>query len=335
MTRLTDRELELVRRNRPIYEEAERLTGAPWRMLAAIHYLESSLSTVSPGPGGAFQMDPPPDDAHLARVLGRYGLPVQHVEDDFLTAAVVAADHLQQKVLYRLHADTTDEALIKDAFWGYNGRAYGSADDSPYVSNDPPVRILNVHGTYLDAQGVRRAVNGPFAKHGAIFVYRELLEVFPPDETQHPVIVVDDDDPEWQTWYRDHTRDFIQYQDPRGRDFKYAKSSAAGDTFLADWRPALPRRAQYRVDVYVPGVHGTTRQALYFVKGVVVNGGLAECPATVDQLSVSDSWITLGEFVFDPAEADSGVVRLTNYSPEVPETDIAFDSVRWTHIADA
>jgi hypothetical protein len=327
--RLTDLELERVRRNRPVYEQVEALAGAPWRMLAAIHYEESSCRTASPGPGGPFQMDPPPSAERLQTILGRYNLPVRAVEEDFLTAAVVAADHLQGKVRGRLQPGTTDEALIKDAFWGYNGRAYGSADNSPYVANDPPRRVLRVRGTVIAADGRRIRVDTPYRKHGAIFVYRELLEVFPPEGDTGVTLVIDDGDEAWRPWHRDQTRKFVAYSDVRGRKFKYARSCAGYDSLLADWVPELPRAGRYRVSVFVPGVHATTRQALYIVRGVVVDGRPVERIASVDQLAASDTWVVLDEFDLDPAVEESGVVRLTNYSPEAPETQIAFDAVKW------
>lgn len=327
--RLTDLELERVRRNRPVYEQVEALTAVPWRMLATIHYEESSCRTASPGPGGPFQMDPPPTPARLQAILARYNLPVRTVEEDFLTAAVVAADHLQGKVRGRLRPGTTDEALIKDAFWGYNGRAYGSADDSPYVANDPPRRVLRVRGTVIAADGRRIRVDTPFRKHGAIFVYRELLEVFPPEGAPVVTFVVDDDDEAWRPWHRDQTRKFVAYSDARGRDFRYARSCAEYDSLLADWMPALPKAGRYRVAVFVPGVHATTRHALYIVKGILVDGRPVERVIAVDQLAASDTWVTLDDFDLDPAVEESGVVRLTNYSPEKPETQIAFDAVRW------
>jgi hypothetical protein len=328
--RLTNLELERIRRNESVYAQAEQLTGVPWRMLAAIHYEEHSCDPTSPGPGGPFQMDPPPSDTRLQEVLGRFNLPFMHVEEDFLTAAIVAANFLQGKVMGRLHPDIGDEALIKDAFWGYNGRAYGSADNSPYVSNDPPTRVLRVRGSVIGADGQRIFIDREYAKHGAIFIFRELLDLFPRDPSQVRVFTVDDGGDGWSFTLRDESRPLAPYSDVRGREFHFAASCAEGDTLWADWRPALPKAGTYRVEVFVPGIHATTRQALYFVKGVIAPGGPLEQTATVNQLALSDEWATLGEFAFDPAVADSGVVRLTNFSPESPETQIAFDIVKWT-----
>jgi hypothetical protein len=275
-------------------------------------------------------MDPPPGDERLQEILARFNLPFHRVEEDFFTAAVIAANHLQGKVMGRLHPDTVDEVLIKDAFWGYNGRAYGAADDSPYVSNDPPVRVLRVRGSVIGPDGQRIFIDRPFAKHGAIFIYRELLELFPRDPSQVKVFTVDDGGAGWSFTLRDDSRPLTPYSDVRGRQFHFALSCAEGDTLWADWRPALPRAATYRVEVFVPGIHATTRQALYFVKGVVLPGGPLERTASVNQLALSDEWASLGEFAFDPAVEDSGVVRLTNFSPESPEVQIAFDIVKWT-----
>jgi len=169
---------ERIQANRPVYERAGRIVGVPWRLLAAIHYREHECRPTSPGPGGPFQMDPPLTDNALRSILGRYKLPFRRVEADFQTAAVVAGHHLQTKVGFRLQEDTSAPALLKDALWGYNGRAYGSADNSPYVANDPPRRQLRIRGSVIRG-GRRVRVDVLDSRPGAWIVYQELLWKFP------------------------------------------------------------------------------------------------------------------------------------------------------------
>lgn len=164
--------------NRPVYEDAEHRVGVPWRLLASVHFREHECLRTSPGPGGAFQLDPPWSDARVRAVLQRYDLSFQRVEADFLRAAVVSAYVLQSKVNFAIHEATTDPTLLKDALWGYNGRFFGAADNSPYVANDPPHRVLRIRGSVIRADGRRVRVDRPDPRPGAWIIYQELLTAF-------------------------------------------------------------------------------------------------------------------------------------------------------------
>lgn len=127
-----------------------------------------------------------------AAICATYGIEDNDINDDFYTACVVAAHELKGKI--RLALDN-DYKYLKDAVWGYNGRAQfhtptGSsdktkmdADFSSYVANDP----LNHRTLYLVPPGKTVSQDGPdgtpititgpiFDKRpGAWIIYRELL----------------------------------------------------------------------------------------------------------------------------------------------------------------
>ena len=116
--------------------------------------------------GGAFQNDPP--------VPG---------DDDFETAARIAGDVLQKKARGMLTQETEDQDLIKDAFWGYNGRAkwQGSYDRSSYVMNKFDANHMGDDGKGMLLKGTLRAndgsrvfINHPDSKYGAWTMYAYL-----------------------------------------------------------------------------------------------------------------------------------------------------------------
>jgi hypothetical protein len=164
---------KILTENLPAYFNASKQHNVPWEMIAAIHYREHSLGTDSPGAGGPFQFDPP----------------LNRGEESFPVAAVLAAEFIQGKCAPsepvvcagKLTADTTDIAVLADAFWGYNGREYKNAQGqldwhaSPYVFNwfyakgNPQ---LNVVGSTPSGW-----VNNPDGKIGALRYYIELVKL--------------------------------------------------------------------------------------------------------------------------------------------------------------
>jgi hypothetical protein len=92
------------------------------------------------------------------------------------------------------------------------------------------------------------------------------------------------------------------------------------------WRPQLPGAGNYRVQVFIPHNHATTRSARYSIKA---NGGTYT--ATVDQYIYYDEWVTLGTFFFNGSNNGSEYVELTDATGEAGSTyrKIGFDAVRW------
>lgn len=104
--------IDRVNNNIGVYKLAAASAHIPWEMLAAVHYKETSNDATAINP---YQFDPAPPEV------------------DFATASVNAANFLQAKAqsgpIGRALRDSMnpndaqDEQSIKDAFWGYNGRA--------------------------------------------------------------------------------------------------------------------------------------------------------------------------------------------------------------------
>lgn len=119
-----------INKNMGVYQQAGINANIPWEMIAGIHFRETTNSRITPTHNtgdGVYQI-----------LTKNYPYPAgqELSNEDFLVETVDAANFLNGKVENKLTKDTTDVALIKDAFWGYNGRAYGSADNSPYVMSN-------------------------------------------------------------------------------------------------------------------------------------------------------------------------------------------------------
>lgn len=169
-------------RHYDVYTAVEAEKDVPWEMIAAIHYEETEWETTLPDDDdGPFQIlflsaeeASCPDFEHDGR-------------SDFRKAARCVADILLHKcspgycnnTSYKEHCfcteseltrNTTDEAVIKDAFAGYNSRSY-YPNESTYVMNwfnsrEDPQMCTNYRGR-----------SDPRRKYGAYRVFLELKKL--------------------------------------------------------------------------------------------------------------------------------------------------------------
>jgi hypothetical protein len=188
LARLSVTEIDTIKANKPTLLAAEELVKTPWQMLAAVWYREHSL-TMGLNP---FQFDPPPTHAVILGLLQSYTdyKPTRYSIDDFGFAAILAACWLRHKCRYPLVtvqsyqkedfqtvqviAPNTSDKAVADAFYGYNGRAYGDNPfNSPYVANEMDELHHNMHfrgednGKWIDIIDQRP---------GAFVVYKQLLQ---------------------------------------------------------------------------------------------------------------------------------------------------------------
>lgn len=167
----------------PVFQKVEETTGVPWEAVAAVWYRESFTVQPPKTPGGPFQFDPTPSRATQLALLVRFtqltGAQIYNIIekglDDFENAALMAACWLRYKVTPMITPNVSDE-VIKEAFYGYNGRAYGAADRSPYVMNgfDAAHHRMQLRGTIPDGKGGRHPVNIIDTRPGAFTVYKQL-----------------------------------------------------------------------------------------------------------------------------------------------------------------
>lgn len=180
---LSDQIYKKIRSVMPVFKHVSELTGVHPYILAGVWYRESLSIAPPKTPGGPFQFDPPLSGTKIASLLkARTNLTAKEIEvfahkgvNDFETAAFCAAAFLQEKVNGRLTLNPTD-SLVKDAFWAYNGRAYGSVEKSPYVMNnyDADHKDLRIIGTIPNPDGTRKKINVIDRRFGAFTIYKYL-----------------------------------------------------------------------------------------------------------------------------------------------------------------
>lgn len=182
--KLSPQELQVITQLKSVYELAANYTNVRWQIIAGIHFRESGLAVHVKNP---FQFDPAPGPHYMSYLFGKYSnLPPEDVVvrvnkygvDDFETAAILCGCFLHLKTSLPLSKEAPSTAFL-DACYGYNGRGYGSAYDSPYCVNGLDDSHMNMHlvGTLPDGNGGRKRVNIIDHRPGAFTVFQQLIDL--------------------------------------------------------------------------------------------------------------------------------------------------------------
>lgn len=186
MLMLTSFERQNITKSYGTYKQAEKITGVPWEMIAAVHFRETnncvnyaSINT----PGGFYQNDPVPGKGEMLYAFRRFtiwneesiGFAMRVGLEDFAVASVYCGCMLRMKTEELLDRFSSS-AVIKDSLWGYNGRAFGSADNASYVMNgfDAKHRDMKILGSIPDGHGGRTHINAVDKRPGAFTVFWQL-----------------------------------------------------------------------------------------------------------------------------------------------------------------
>jgi hypothetical protein len=108
----------------------------------------------------------------------------------------------------------------------------------------------------------------------------------------------------------------------------HVRNTTKSQAVAVSYRPALPKKGRYTVEVFIPGTHATTRGAQYFIVHHP-NGQRQEAHQIINQFSYSDEWILLGTFELDPQQFESGRVNLVDVTNDPTVKEIAFTAIRW------
>ena len=189
---LSEAQLEAIRQNQSIYEQAATQVDIPWQMIAVIHLRETGLKRYNPGNGqGVYQF--------VNMQGGPY--PAGDIDEaEFLRQTILAAEFIKAKAGSNLpqNQNLTAQAstdAIKDTFFGYNGRAEVYAqqaaslgfdpntqpfEGSPYVMNradaqrDPAVNPTGWGQIKTDGGGIQYPANNDY---GAFVVYASMAGI--------------------------------------------------------------------------------------------------------------------------------------------------------------
>jgi len=117
-------------------------------------------------------------------------------------------------------------------------------------------------------------------------------------------------------------------KDVYGKPARY-KGTVSAQGATVEYRPSLPARGAYRVEVFIPA-HLANALVPYRVMDRPGQPDAEIVTPPIDQGRFSNQWVSLGDYDFDPSQPDAGKVSLTDEGPDAPRQIVVFGAVRWT-----
>lgn len=190
-TILTQAQLDGIKRNQPVYEKAAATAKIPWEMIAVTHLRETNLSRVNPENGQGLYQDSAKQNPEASTLYVYDASKAEVSDENFQKQTDWAANFLKSKATEPALLTNGNVDQVKDAFFGYNGRAeayktqatslgFANAyEGSPYVMNRADsVRDPAKHATD-NSWGQIKTDGGPLVypantDYGAFVVYNAL-----------------------------------------------------------------------------------------------------------------------------------------------------------------
>jgi hypothetical protein len=119
-------------------------------------------------------------------------------------------------------------------------------------------------------------------------------------------------------------------EDVYGKPAHY-KGTVSAQGATVEYRPPLPARGAYRVEVFIPA-HLANAQVQYRVMDRPGQPDAEIVTPAIDQGRYSNQWVSLGDYDLDPALPDSGKVSLTDTGPDAPRQTVVFGAVCWSQL---
>ena len=166
------------------------------------------------------------------------------------------------------------------------------------------------------------------------------IYVLPGDKNYFRVIYEDQSNPARRASLENGWRHFNRLDPATGKTYYiwYRPTSNKSEVMVDFSLPPTASYGLYRVETFIPGRNATTRRAIYTIAnnfreadGKVIYDDTVAC---IDMYHEFDTWISLGQFLFDPSSNPlSGRVRQYIISLEDPSTNVSFGPVRWIPLA--
>lgn len=182
-----------INRNKQDYIKIMKITNVPWELLASIHYRETNFSRSNPNNGyGIFQFTPPPKSYPPGPVS----------DDEFRSQLLYMAERIQNDYVWRngvnpalniqlrkLTSNESDNNLIKNTLYSYNGRAKQYADQATSLGFNQPFEgspyVMNRYDCQRARMGIITkdygVIDGIDTRYGTFTLYSRIKGIFNSD----------------------------------------------------------------------------------------------------------------------------------------------------------
>lgn len=137
----SEADLAAIKANRPFYEEAAQPYGFDWRLLAVIHYRETSLRRYNPSNGqGVYQLYghgiifPPANSISDAEFLRQTKLTAGFIHDSYGKGLDLTTPEGIKRMFFRYNG-TAQKYIDKAVAMGFSQEEAQNGEGSPYVMN--------------------------------------------------------------------------------------------------------------------------------------------------------------------------------------------------------
>jgi hypothetical protein len=154
----------------------------------------------------------------------------------------------------------------------------------------------------------------------------------PPPIPTNAVVLWPGDPGYTETLYPENPTDapLLSLKDVYGKPAHY-KGTVSAQGATIEYRPPLPQRGAYRVEVFIPAMLANA-QVQYHVMDRPGQPDSEIVTPPIDQGRYSNQWVSLGDYDFDPSQTDAGKVSLTDVGPDAPRQTVVFGAVRWVNL---
>jgi hypothetical protein len=156
--------------------------------------------------------------------------------------------------------------------------------------------------------------------------------VTPPPLPPNAVVLWPGDAGYTETLYPENPADapVKSINDVYGKPAHY-KGTVSAQGATVEYRPPLPARGAYRVEVFIPALLANAA-VQYRVMDRPGQPDAEIVTAPLDQGAYSNQWVSLGDYDLDPSQTDAGKVSLTDTGPDAPRQTVVFGAVRWVRL---
>jgi murein DD-endopeptidase MepM/ murein hydrolase activator NlpD len=260
----------------------------------------------------------------------------QHYESIYPLEWFPFVNSIHPQTYWEIFRDTPEEALAESyGVWGNYGRPIipllqGDADvrqmQEAHVLATQRHKATGVSWWRIGVMGAAelQAINQP------ISISTPPTQP-PPSNGYDAEIVINPQNSSFSIFSYTGQQEFQSFAGTWGWTVYYKQTEAQRSRVAASWTPKLQRSGNYEISAFIPSRNASTRNARYKIHGV--RGSRGELVVSVNQQQYRNGWATLGVFDIDANAINAGTVFLNDLTGE-SGFQIAFDAVRWRHVAD-
>jgi hypothetical protein len=109
----------------------------------------------------------------------------------------------------------------------------------------------------------------------------------------------------------------------------YKSTEAQTSKVWARWTPTINETDSYEIQVFIPKIHSSTKNARYKLNSI--SGALGEIKVTIDQSQYDNEWVSLGVFLLHKSVVGAGTIFLNDLTGEI-DREISFTSIRFKRL---